>query len=180
LGTYNVLVLDEPGNHLDVETVEALANALLNYKGTVLFTSHDRHFMSRIATNIVEVRDGCAKNYLGDYETYLYSINQEIDDGERARAENSRKLSTSSVTVPQAKSTGNRDLQKEHRRRRKEIKNIEKKIARLDDEKKEINKRLMETTDADEALKLHTEFTTVTAQLNETEDRWLELTEEIE
>ncbi len=180
LGTYNVLVLDEPGNHLDVETVEALANALLNYKGTVLFTSHDRHFMSRIATNIVEVRDGCAKNYLGDYETYLYAINQEIDDGERARAGSLRKHSTSSVNVPQAKTTGNRDLQKEHRRRRKEIKNIEKKIARLDDEKKELNKRLMETTDADEALKLHTEFTTVSAQLNETEDRWLELTEEIE
>ena len=44
LGDYNILILDEPGNHLDVETVEALASALLKYKGTVLFTSHDRHF----------------------------------------------------------------------------------------------------------------------------------------
>jgi ATP-binding cassette subfamily F protein 3 len=58
LSSYNVLVLDEPGNHLDVETVEALAQALCDYKGTVIFTSHDRHFMQRVATAVVEVRDG--------------------------------------------------------------------------------------------------------------------------
>ncbi len=58
LSQYNVLVLDEPGNHLDVETVESLAEAMLAYKGTVLFTSHDRTFLKRIATSIVEVRAG--------------------------------------------------------------------------------------------------------------------------
>src|SRR5947208_1076855 len=83
LSQYNVLVLDEPGNHLDVDTVEALAEALLEYQGTVIFTSHDRHFMKRVATCIVEVRDGHVTNYRGDYEAYLYSVNKEIDDGER-------------------------------------------------------------------------------------------------
>ncbi|MCP4080671.1 MAG: ABC-F family ATP-binding cassette domain-containing protein, partial [Planctomycetaceae bacterium] len=83
LGDYNILVLDEPGNHLDVETVEALAEALLAYQGTVIFTSHDRHFMKRIATNIIEVRDGSVKNYMGDYDAYLYSINREIAEGDR-------------------------------------------------------------------------------------------------
>ncbi len=71
LGSDNVLVLDEPGNHLDVETVEALAEALLQYQGTVIFTSHDRHFMRRVATNVIEVRDGSVKNYFGDYDNYL-------------------------------------------------------------------------------------------------------------
>ncbi len=85
LGTYNILVLDEPGSHLDVETVEALAKALLEYKGTVIFTSHDRYFMKRIASLIIEVRDGTVKNYLGDYDAYLYAMNKEIDDGERER-----------------------------------------------------------------------------------------------
>ena len=47
LSNYNVLILDEPGNHLDVDTVEALADALVEYEGTVIFTSHDRHFMSQ-------------------------------------------------------------------------------------------------------------------------------------
>jgi ATP-binding cassette, subfamily F, member 3 len=86
LGTYNVLMLDEPGNHLDVETVESLAEALLVYKGTVLFTSHDRHFVRRIATNIIEVRDGRVRNYSGKYDDYIYYVNKEIEEGERERA----------------------------------------------------------------------------------------------
>src|SRR5436190_1425791 len=53
LGKHNVLVLDEPGNHLDVDTVEALAEALLEYQGTVIFTSHDRHLTRRVATSVV-------------------------------------------------------------------------------------------------------------------------------
>ena len=72
LGDYNILVLDEPGNHLDVETVEALAEALLAFKGTVIFTSHDRHFMKRIATNVIEVRDGSVRNYMGDYLSLIH------------------------------------------------------------------------------------------------------------
>ncbi len=85
LAQHNVLVLDEPGNHLDVDTVEALAEALLGYQGTVIFTSHDRHFMKRVATCIIEVRDSRVVNYRGDYEAYLYAVNKEIDQGERER-----------------------------------------------------------------------------------------------
>ncbi len=178
LGDYNILVLDEPGNHLDVETVEALANALLNYNGTVLFTSHDRHFMSRVATNIIEVRDGCAKNYLGNYEAYLYAMNKEIDDGERETAR-ALKMSAPAKGVPQKKSVNNHDLQKIHRQRQKEIKSIEKKIATLDEEKKLLNRQLLETTDANEALKLHSKFTAVSEKLEDAEERWLELTEQV-
>src|SRR4029077_8002082 len=85
LSQYNILVLDEPGNHLDVDTGEALPEALLDNKGTVIFTSPDRHFMKRVATCIVEVRDGRVTNYRGNYGAYLYSVNKEIDDGERER-----------------------------------------------------------------------------------------------
>jgi ATP-binding cassette subfamily F protein 3 len=83
LGSYNVLVLDEPGNHLDVDTVEALAEALIAYQGTVVFTSHDRHFMSRVATCIIEVREGRVVNYRGDYNAYVYSVNKEVEEGDR-------------------------------------------------------------------------------------------------
>src|SRR6202011_5002169 len=78
--------LDERGNHLDVDTVEALAEALVDYKGTVVFTSPDRHFMKRVASCIIEVRDGRVTNYRGDYEAYLYAVNKEIDEGEREQA----------------------------------------------------------------------------------------------
>src|SRR5690606_17998924 len=79
-------VLDEPGNHLDVETVESLAQALIDYQGSVIFTSHDRYFMHRVATSVIEVRDGRVVNYPGDYDAYVYSVNKEIDEGERLQA----------------------------------------------------------------------------------------------
>jgi ATP-binding cassette subfamily F protein 3 len=93
LGSANVLVLDEPGNHLDVETVDALARALVDYAGTVIFTSHDRSFVRTVATNVVEVKDGRVINYLGSYEQYLAAINREIDDADEAagRAAGPRK-----------------------------------------------------------------------------------------
>ena len=182
LGDYNILVLDEPGNHLDVETVEALANALLAYEGTVLFTSHDRHFMSRIATNIIEVRDGCARNYLGDYESYLYSINQEIEAGERQLADSNRASvaphAGSKNGKDSKKSDNHRDSIKDERKRKKLLRDIERKVAQLDELKKSLHAQLMETTDPKQAVKLHTEFTDITEKLSDAEHEWLELTEE--
>ncbi|MCD0460698.1 ABC-F family ATP-binding cassette domain-containing protein [Roseiconus lacunae] len=175
LGTANVLVLDEPGNHLDVETVEALAEALLEYKGTVIFTSHDRHFMSRVATNIIEVRDGTVKNYFGDYDSYLQSVESEIDQGERDRA--SGNQTSSSGPPPKGKTQNYRENQRESRKAEKELKNLEKKIARLDDEKKSINDQLMTETDPKKAVELHEELTKLGEELEAAEERWLELSD---
>jgi len=101
LSEHNILVLDEPGNHLDVDTIESLAEALLEYEGTVIFTSHDRHFTSRVATCIVEVRDGRVVNYSGKYEDYVYKVNKEIEAGERELAGQKAKL-PQSVLKPAA------------------------------------------------------------------------------
>ena len=167
LGDYNVLVLDEPGNHLDVETVEALAEALLIYKGTVIFTSHDRHFMGRVATTVIEVRDGTARDYMNNYDAYLLSINQEIEQGDR---------STSSQKSPKNndKKPG-KVSQNDQRALRKKIKAIERKIANLDDEKKALTAKMTETTDATEALELHEKIEAIAADLAAAENEWLEL-----
>jgi ATPase subunit of ABC transporter with duplicated ATPase domains len=70
----NVLVLDEPTNHLDMESIESLNTALEKFKGTLVFASHDREFVSSLATRVVEIRiDGTVVNYLGNYEEYLAS-----------------------------------------------------------------------------------------------------------
>jgi ATP-binding cassette subfamily F protein 3 len=187
LGNYNILVLDEPGNHLDVETVEALANALLEYKGTVIFTSHDRHFMRRVASSIIEVKDGSVVNYHGNYESYLYMVNQEIDEAEFAR--------TGKKPVPVATSKNNKASEKDRyahdkkkqstgstddRAMRKEITQLEKTIARLDDQKRTVNEKLMQTTDPMEAMKLHDEVVKVSTELEAAEMRWAELQELIE
>ena len=70
----NVLILDEPTNHLDMESIESLNTALEKFKGTLVFVSHDREFVSSLATRILEIRmDGTLVNYLGNYEEYLSS-----------------------------------------------------------------------------------------------------------
>ncbi len=174
LGTYNILVLDEPGNHLDVETVEALADALELYKGTVIFTSHDRHFMRRVATSIIEVRDGTVVNHHGNYEAYLYAVNKEIDDGEReTQAKNAatKKSEPDKRNAP-AKIVDERALQKE-------LRNLEKKIAQLDASRKEVNDKLMSSTDPKEALDLHNELTKINSELESIEHRWCELNESV-
>ena len=70
----NVLVMDEPTNHLDMESIESLNTSLEKFKGTLVFVSHDREFVSSLATRILEIRmDGSVVNYLGNYEEYLSS-----------------------------------------------------------------------------------------------------------
>lgn len=177
LGTANVLVLDEPGNHLDVETVEALAEALRRYRGTVIFTSHDRHFMREVATGVIEVRDGSVRNYHGDYDKYLESVEKEIDEGERERA-NATASGKFTGTAPNGKPSGGKKPQRDERKIRKEIRNLEKKIARLDEDKREVNDQLLTETDPDEAVKLHEQLTAIGEELGEAEERWMELCEE--
>ncbi len=74
------------------DTVDALIEALVGYEGTVIFTSHDRDFTKRVATCIVEVRDGRVTNYSGQYDAYVYRVNKEIEAGERELAKERTKL----------------------------------------------------------------------------------------
>lgn len=71
VGDYNTLILDEPTNYLDVYALEALETLLQNYEGTLLFVSHDRHFVSEIADNILAFEDGQLEWFKGDYKTFL-------------------------------------------------------------------------------------------------------------
>ena len=175
LSQYNVLVLDEPGNHLDVETVDSLAEALEAYKGTVIFTSHDRYFMKRMATSIIEVRDGRVVNYLGDYEAYLYAVNKEIEEGERETATRMSKPPAEALKTKHS----TRPISRNDREVRKELNNVERMIAKLDDQKKLANSQLMSATDPKEAVRLHDEVLELTSQLNQAEERWCVLQEEL-
>src|SRR5437868_6878615 len=156
---------------MDVDTVEALSEALLAYKVTVIFTSHDPYFMKRVATCIVEVRDGHVTNYRGDYEAYLYAVNKEIDEGERELATRMAKpppAVAKAKSAPRVARRGERDV-------RKEMTNLERTIARLDEQKRLVNSQLMVATDPAEALRLHNEVSELTTKLAETEDRWCQL-----
>ena len=174
LNDHNVLVLDEPGNHLDVDTVESLVDALVEYKGTVIFTSHDRHFMKQVATCIVEVRDGRVTNFNGQYEAYLEQVNKEIEAGERELATERAKLPPEIRNALAAKPAVRTEKEVQ-----KEQKSVEKQIAQLDTRKKQLQEQFLKSTDGDAMLKLETELNEITVQLAEAEDLWSQLFEEL-
>ena len=176
LSELNVLILDEPGNHLDVDTVESLADALLKYQGTVIFTSHDRHFMGRVATCIIEVRDGRVTNYNGNYESYLYQVNKEIEAGERELASAKTKLPNAVAGVARSVPRAVRRTEKEIR---KEMKATERTIAQLDSRRKELTEEFAETSSSEAAIRMEAEINAIGEQLATAEDQWAQLYEEL-
>jgi len=80
----NILVMDEPTNHMDMETIESLNLALENFPGTILFVSHDREFVSSLATRIIELTPDGIVNFSGSYDDYLHSQGVEVDSNSKA------------------------------------------------------------------------------------------------
>lgn len=178
LQKHNVLVMDEPGNHLDVESVEALAEALCGFKGTVIFTSHDRHFMHRVATQVIEVRAGRVASYPGSYDDYVYRVRNEIDSGLRAP-----HVAPSAGAPPGA--NGDTPVDRKARGRadrdaQKRLKAVERKIAKLDEEKRDVSEGLLTVTETAEAKRLQKQLDELTAELATLEEEWLELSSEME
>jgi ATP-binding cassette subfamily F protein 3 len=174
LAPHNVLVLDEPGNHLDVETVEALADAVNKYEGTVLLTSHDRHFVHRVANSVIEVRDGTVTLYPASYDAYLDRVEHEMDE-EGTDGGQITRSAPAAEKKQQRKQKG-----KQSRSTRKEVAALERKIAQLDEQKSTINQQQLSTTDAAEAQRLHEELTSLQSEIASIEQRWFELQDEFE
>jgi ATP-binding cassette subfamily F protein 3 len=98
----NTLLLDEPTNHLDIDSKEVLLDALADYGGTLIFVSHDRYFVERLATKIIEVGDGLATMYPGTYEAFLYSKSNADQAREAGRAARAGKEKTAAKAAPAA------------------------------------------------------------------------------
>lgn len=95
----NFLILDEPTNHLDLDSKEVLENALIDYPGTLLFVSHDRYFINRIATKVVELSGTGSFEYLGDYDYYLEK-KQELLELAQMKAPHSHKDNKKQLKKP--------------------------------------------------------------------------------
>ena len=165
LAPHNVLVLDEPGNHLDVETVEALATALQEFKGTVILTSHDRHFVARIADSVIEVKDGGATLYPANYEAYLHRVQSECD-----------AVSELQTKAPKSAEKKSQKAKKQKlRNARKELSALERKIGDRDAQRKTLRERLLSTRDPLIAEKAHAELAQIEQEISTLEEQWLEL-----
>jgi len=178
LGKHSVLILDEPGNHLDVETVEALAEALNRYRGTVIFTSHDRSFLERMATAVIEVRDGTVTNYPNDYPSYLYRVRKEIEEGGRDASAKPKKKVVVEETEQQ------RAERKARNRRlfdlRTQAQSVERQMAKYGEKRNQLEAQLQTVTDPAELERMKDEHIKLLEKLAEIEERWLNIQQQQE
>ncbi len=153
----NFLILDEPTNHLDIDSKEVLENALIDYEGTLFFVSHDRYFINRIATKVIELSESGSKLYLGDYDYYL---EKKLEEAEIAAL-----LDTS--TTEKQQSAGkksfvqSKEQQKTVRTLQRKVDQIESDLATIEETISEIEKAMTEP----EVLNDHLKLTTFNQQL---------------
>ena len=175
LAKRSVLLLDEPTNHLDIETVEALAGALRSFQGTILFTCHDRTFVKLVATSIVEVKDGAVNLYPGDYDTYVYRVEQEVASAGESTARDER--------APASRAASEHELRKARRSRIRKVRTrlgqVDALVARYEREREDINRYYLENPTAYSKEK-QTRLEELRSLLAAEEQRWLELQQELD
>lgn len=173
----NFLILDEPTNHLDIDSKEVLENALIDFDGTLLFVSHDRYFINRVATQVLELSEEGSTLYLGDYDYYLEK-KAELEALAAAQAEAMPVSSTEEVT------SNDYHLQKQNQ---KELRKITRRIEQLEAEMEELDQKIQaitetmhSTNDAADLVQLQSELDQLTVQQEAVMEEWAELSEQVE
>lgn len=171
----NFLILDEPTNHLDIDSKEVLENALIDFDGTLLFVSHDRYFINRVATHVLELSENGSTLYLGDYDYYVEKKAEvEMSQTEEASTNNQVKES-SLVNDYQAQ----KESQKEVRKLMRQIENLEAEIEELESQSQAISEQMLETNDADKLMELQAELDKISHRQEEAMLEWEELSEQV-
>lgn len=132
----NLLILDEPTNHLDLNSKEILENALIDYPGTLLFVSHDRYFINRVTTTVVELSTEGAQEYLGDYDYYVEKKNEMIERAEFEQQEQQENQAPVQKTVAQEKLNYLEEKERKQleRQRTRKIEELEQNIVEFEEE----------------------------------------------
>ena len=171
----NFLILDEPTNHLDIDSKEVLENALIEFDGTLLFVSHDRYFINRVATHVLELSENGSILYLGDYDYYVdKKAEMEVSQIEEASTSNQAK-ETSPVNDYHAQ----KESQKEVRKLMRQIENLEAEIEELESQSQDISEQMLETNDAGELMELQAELDKISHRQEEAMLEWEELSEQV-
>ena len=174
LSKKQVFLLDEPTNHLDFETVEALGEALRQYPGTVFFVSHNRTFVSQVATAILEVQDGGIRMLPGTYEEYVWRLGVEID-----RDLPTRGVQHDDMVVEETEKERRREVRDELREQQKRLRKIEERVVALEGEKAMILAR-MEAQPTVYSPELNRRLVEVTKAIEVEEAAWIEVSAAIE
>lgn len=176
----NFLILDEPTNHLDIDSKEVLEDALIDFDGTLLFVSHDRYFINRVATKVLEISEEGSTLYLGDYDYYLEK-KAELEELARLKAEEAQEKTT--VVVEKAPANdyqAQKANQKELRKLTRRITEIENQLEEIEAREEEINQAMLATNEASELIDLQKELDELTEQQENLMLEWEELSEKVE
>ena len=173
----NTLVLDEPTNHLDLDSKEVLENALDDFPGTILFVSHDRYFINRIATKVIDVGPTGVTEYLGDYDYFIEKKNEL----EELKAELS--VTDTAKQPKTGRMEEDKEFKRQERRLTRGIAEIEQSLEKLDAEIAILLEELLNPDFADDHVKLmelQEQIDELQMQHDNLSEEWLNLQEELE
>ena len=180
----NFLILDEPTNHLDIDSKEVLENAVMDFNGTVLFVSHDRYFINKVATCVLEIAPQGSTLYLGDYDYYLEKkAEQEEIAAAKSTAETPienypKEVSTGKVNYQQGK-----ERQKQERRLKRSVEEFEQLVEKLDAQKNDLENQMSSPenyNDLEKMGELQAKLQEISKKLAEAEENWEQASMELE
>lgn len=174
----NLLVLDEPTNHLDITSKQVLEDALENYEGTIVFVSHDRYFINKIANKVLDITGDDYSIYLGNYDYYLEKREQELI---------AKKLKEEKTDEVQEKVANDYALGKEEKKRIRKLERTREelleKIESLEEKVTLVNNELTKEevyTDAIKVQEYNEELRSLNQEIEDLNNNWLEIEEELE
>lgn len=180
LSNANFLILDEPTNHLDLYSKEILEDAIRNYDGTVFYVSHDRYFINKTATRILDLTENGLVNYKGDYDYYLEKKEEGLITPDSASIQ---KTTVTAATASDSKEDWKKkkEAEREARKRANNLKKCETRIAELEEKLEELETTMAlpeNASSSSKLLELSREQSLVNDELEKLYEQWEELSEE--
>ena len=187
----NLLILDEPTNHLDITSKEVLKEAIKAFDGTAIIVSHDREFLDGLVSKVYEFGGGKVREHLGGIYDYLRAHNAETIQESLSKAstntiastaENTANAKPEAVAQPTSGAASyaeHKEQQKRIRKTQRAVEDSEKKIAKMEERKAELDELLMAAENASN-MELVTEYTDLQRHLDKENEQWLELSEALE
>lgn len=175
----NVLILDEPTNHLDLDSKEVLENALIDYPGTLLFVSHDRYFINRIATKVVELSQNGSTEYLGDYDYYVEKKLEQEELAKLAQEEAGKQMSKTETSDKKSYQQ-DKESKKLERQRKRKLEEIEQRIEELENQIQYYEQQLCEPEifqDHEKVMDITIHNEQAKSELEQLMEEWAELAE---
>ena len=173
----NFLVLDEPTNHLDIDSKEVLEQAIKDFDGTVLLVSHDRYFINKVATSVIEIAKTGSTVYLGDYDYYVAKKEEQAELALAKEKQTAPQTETKNVSSGKTSYAQSKERQKEERRLRRNVATLEQQVTDLDAKKEDLETQMAlpeNFNDLEKMATLQKELEETTTALEEAEIAWEE------